>query len=79
MGEDGDALAQLLEAGGGHLFCESGLPGKNDLQELVLGSLEVREHPYEFQDFVVEVLRLIQHGYDALTQSRLLDQNVLQS
>jgi hypothetical protein len=79
MGEDRDPLAQLLEAGGGYLFCQMWLPGKNDLQELLLRSLEVREHPYELQDGVAKILRLIHHYHDALAQSRLLDQNVLQS
>jgi hypothetical protein len=53
IGEDRDPLAQLLEAGGGYLFCRMRLPGKNDLQKLLLQSLEVREHPYELQDCVV--------------------------
>jgi hypothetical protein len=49
MGEDPDALAQLVEAWGGRLF-QIRLPGKNKLQELLLLSLEVREHPDDLQD-----------------------------
>jgi hypothetical protein len=54
------------------------LRGKNDLQELLLRSIEVREHPYELQDCVVKILCLIHHYHDALAQLRLLDESVLQ-
>jgi hypothetical protein len=66
MGEDRDELPKLLQAGGGYLFRQMRLPGKNDLQELLLRSLEVREHPYELQDCGAEILRLVHHHHDAL-------------
>jgi hypothetical protein len=49
MGEDPDALAQLVEAWEA-VFFQIRLPGKNKLQELLLLSLVVRELPDDLQD-----------------------------
>ena len=76
---DGDALAELAKAGIAELLAELGLTREDDLEDLLLRRLEVRQQAEVLQHRVVEVLRFVDQQRDVAPLAQLLEQELVQA
>src|SRR5450432_3642183 len=78
MVADGDALAQLAQARIVELVPELRLSDENDLQELALVGLEVREESDLLEELGLEILRLVDEEHDVVVARGLVEEILIQ-
>src|SRR5437763_6805186 len=74
-----DPLAKLSERRVGELRLELGLPGEEDLEDLLACRLEVRQQAELLEDARIEVLRLVDQQGDVAAGAGVLDQELVQT
>jgi hypothetical protein len=52
---------------------------QDDVQRLIVAGLQITQKPQLFQQVRVEVVRFVQHQYDALAGPRLLQEKIGQA
>ena len=75
---DGDSLSQLLQFRLPKLLSEVRLPDQDNLDQLRLLCLEIREHPHLFEGGECEVLRFVDHQQHEAPRRALADQEITQ-
>ncbi len=74
----GDALAQLAQAALVEPVAQLGLADQDDLQQLALVGLEVREQPHLLEQLRLEILRLVDQEHDVVAGLGLLEEESVQ-
>ena len=74
-----DPLAELPQLPAVELLAQLGLADENDLQELALVGLEVREQTHLLEELGVEVLRLVDEQDDVVTRRGLVEEKAVQN
>src|SRR5262249_49567018 len=74
----GDALAELAQAAVVELVAELGLADEDDLEELPLVGLEVREEADLLEEVELQVLGLVDHQHDVVALGELLQEEAVE-
>src|SRR5260370_991043 len=73
-----DALAELAKLRKFELLLQFGLTGENNLQQLVRGSLQIREQADFLQDRISQILRFINNQDDGFSEAIALEEPVIE-
>ena len=74
----GNALPELRHGWTGQAIGELGLTGQHDLHQFCPGSFEIGEQADGLEDFLVQILRFVNHQHEAPARAHLLGEQAVQ-